>query len=112
MTQMLRVPEGLKRIAGLLPDVTCSWAGVSANMELHHTCRHCKQSKANRSLRDRSNGSLRDHGHLGTHAHLRITFTDHLGITFIEDGGGEGGGMISTPAQQLQTSLLLYRITK
>ena len=68
---------------------------------------------ANRSLRDRSNGSLRDHGHLGIHAHLRITFTDHLGITFIDDGGGEGGvGMISTPAQLLQTSLLLYRITK
>ena len=67
---------------------------------------------ANRSLRDRSNGSLSDHGHIGIHAHLRITFTDHLGITFIDDGGGEGGGMISTPAQQLQTSLLLYRITK
>ena len=69
---------------------------------------------ANRSLRDRSNGSLRDHGHLGIHAHLRITFTDHLGITFIDDGGGEGGGvgMISTPAQLLQASLLLYRITK
>ena len=54
------------------------------------------------SLRDRSNGSLRDHGHLGIHAHLGITFTVHLGI----------GGMISTPAQLLQTSLLFYRITK
>ena len=97
---------------------------------------------ANRSLRDRLNGSLRDHGHLGIHAHLRITFTDHLENTFIDDGGGEGGddkhtrstaadqpaplpdckvtwlwgggggGVISTPAQQLQTSLLLYWITK
>ena len=66
---------------------------------------------ANRSLRDRSNASLRDHSHLGIHAHLRITFTDHLGMTFIDDGGGEGWRMISTPAQ-LQTSLLLYRITK
>ena len=28
------------------------------------------------------------------------------------EGVGGGGGMISTPAQQLQTSLLLYRITK
>ena len=27
-------------------------------------------------------------------------------------GRGWGGGVISTPAQQLQTSLLLYRITK
>ena len=27
-------------------------------------------------------------------------------------GGGGGGGMVSTPAQLLQTSLLVYRITK
>ena len=27
-------------------------------------------------------------------------------------GGGGGGGMVSTPAQLLQTSLLCYRITK
>ena len=66
------------------------------------------------SLRDRSNGSLRDHGHLGIHAHLGITFADHFGITFTDHGGGGGwvGGMISTPAQLLQTSLLFCRITK
>ena len=69
---------------------------------------------AERSLRGRSNGSLRDHGHLGTHAHLGITFTDHLGSTFTDHGGGGGwvGGMVSTPARLLQTSLLFYRITK
>ena len=33
-------------------------------------------------------------------------------VTWLWGGGGGGGGVISISAQQLQNSLLLYRITK
>ena len=51
----------------------------------------------------------------GDDTHTRPTAADQPAplpdytVTWLWGGGGAGGGMISTPAQLLQTSLLLYR---